>query len=325
MPAVSLQISLAPSDHRLAATLLPHQIKTWKNQVDEILLTLDTHRSRGRFGQDWEQGRAKLLELASGFPGVRIIDVDYSPAARAAVSAEFFGGATIPVKDCRGGPYYAYFFGLHAARHDWVLHSDADMMFGGGSPHWLTEAVSLYQEKHDILFTAPLPGPPSQEGTLRQLCGYPQALSTSPAYAFSQMSTRLFLFQRSRFKSTLGFLRPRPPAVRARMLAWLDGHPAQDLPEHLFTTAMAEHHLQRIDFLGSAPGMWSLHPPYRCEDFFLKLPAIVRRVEAGDLPVDQLGDHDMNDSLVDWSEARARMTKQRWWRRLGRRFACRTK
>ena len=72
--------------------------------------------------------------------------------------------------------------------------------------------------------------------------------------------------------------------------------------------------------LGAAPGMWSLHPPYRCADFYQKLPELVRRVEAGDLPTAQLGLHDVGDSLVDWSEAHARMARRRWWHRLAARF-----
>ncbi|MEO6994264.1 MAG: capsular biosynthesis protein, partial [Lacunisphaera sp.] len=60
-PPVTLQISLAPSDHRLASATLPHQIRTWRGQVAEILLTIDLHRSAGRFADDWDEGRDKIL------------------------------------------------------------------------------------------------------------------------------------------------------------------------------------------------------------------------------------------------------------------------
>jgi hypothetical protein len=66
--------------------------------------------------------------------------------------------------------------------------------------------------------------------------------------------------------------------------------------------------------------MWTLHPPYRCADFYARLPELVRRVEVGDMPDAQLGFHDVGESLVDWSEAKARLTQRRWWRRLGTRF-----
>jgi hypothetical protein len=48
------------------------------------------------------------------------------------------------------------------------------------------------------------------------------------------------------------------------------------------------------------------------------LPELVRRVEAGDIPAAQRGDHDLNASLVDWSEATTALRQNRWWKRLFR-------
>ena len=319
LPPVTLQISLAPSDHRVAEALLPHQVRAWQGAVAEILLTIDTRRSRGRFGQDWDAGRVRILTLARSVAGARVLEVDYGAAARDAVAAAFFGGRPVPEKDCRGGPYYAYFFGLSAAAHERILHCDADMFFGGEPAAWLVEAHGLFASNPRLLFTAPLPGPPAPDASLRQLQGEPLTFPTR-AYRFTEMSTRVFLFDRRRFRERIGALRPRRPGWRAAARALADGHPVQELPEVLVTTAMAATGLERIDFLGSGRGCWSLHPPYRGRDFYARLPELVRRVESGDLPAGQLGDHDLNDSLVDWSEPRAEMRRRRWWRRLFRRF-----
>ena len=54
--------------------------------------------------------------------------------------------------------------------------------------------------------------------------------------------------------------------------------------------------------------------------FFEKLPMLVKRVEDGEIPEGQRGDHDINESLVDWSEAKARLARNRWWRRLASRW-----
>src|SRR4051812_22990821 len=75
---VTLQISLAPSDHRLAGELLPHQIRTWRSQVEEVLLTVDLHRSRGRFADDWEAGRDRIMALIHSIPEARVLTVDDS-------------------------------------------------------------------------------------------------------------------------------------------------------------------------------------------------------------------------------------------------------
>ena len=313
---VTLQINLAPGDWRHASLLLPHQVAVWRGQVSEILLTVDLHRSSGRFAQGWEEGRDRVPALARSVAGGRVEEIDDGGAARARVSSEFFGGVPVPAKDFRGGPYYAYFFGLNAASNAFVLHSDSDMFFGGGSQGWMDEATRYYAVHPDVLVMGPLAGPPAANGRLRHLRAEP-APDTPHAHYLEDMSTRLFLLDRARFRSAVGALDPRPPpALRSRIKARVEGNPCADLPEHLFSRAMAEHGLIRRDFLGTAPGMWSLHPPYRSADFYEKLPALIARIESGDIPEAQRGDHDFNESLVDWSEPIARLARNRWWRRL---------
>jgi hypothetical protein len=315
-PKATLQISLSPSDWRHAKYLLPHQLRAWRGQVSEILLTVDLHRSAGRFAANWDEGRDNIMALAHSMEGARVVPIDYSEEARARVSAEFFGGARIPEKDFRGGPYYAYFFGLNAASHDLVLHTDSDIFFGGRSQTWIAEASSHMAAHDDVLFSAPLPGPPAADGRLRHLQSRPDPTARH-AHRIETMSTRIFFTDRIRFRTAIGALVPRrPPGLRQLIKALVEHNPPADLPEHIFTQEMHARGLVRYDFLGTAPGMWSLHPPYRCADFFEKLPSLVARVEDGDMPEPQKGDHDINSSLVDWGDAIAAMHRNRWWRRL---------
>ena len=314
-PPVTLQISLAPSDYAHARELLAHQCRAWSGQVAEILLTVDTHRSPGRFSARWEDGLDKIMPLARTIPGARVVEVDYGSAAQSRVAAEFFGNRPVPAKDFRGGPYYSYFFALNAATHDHVLHADSDMFFGGLSPTWLEEAIADQAAHPQVLFSAPLPGPPGLDGRL--LSQRAQPVPTRPhVHDFDTMSTRLFLISRARFSSTLGALRPHRPSLRNTLKAQIEHNPPQDLPEHLFSEGMRTHRLVRREFLGTGSGMWHLHPPYRCPDFYQKLPALIRRCETGDMPDGQRGHHDFNASLVDWSEPIDVLRRNRWWRRL---------
>ncbi|HEX4132673.1 MAG TPA: hypothetical protein VHZ24_21750 [Pirellulales bacterium] len=315
MAGTTLQISLAPSDYRHAEHILPHQLRQWRDQMSEVLISIDFHRSAGRFSERWQEGRGRIEALANAQPGVRVVTVDYSEPAQQAVSAMCFGGRRVPAKDFRGGPYYAYFFGLWAARHDIVLHTDSDILFGGGSKAWMNECVETLATDRSVLVCAPLPGPPSTDGRLKQLVAT-HSNGRRWAPRFDTMSTRLFAIDRRRFSGDFGMLVPRRPSARNWIKAWVEGNPPQDLPEHLFTQRMRSLGLERLDFLGEAPGMWSLHAPYRCEDFYRRLPEIVALVERGEVPEAQRGDHDINDSLVDWSEARERLASNRWWKRL---------
>lgn len=317
LPPVTLQISLAPSDYLHACALLPHQVQTWRGQVAEILLTVDFHRSAGRFSERWTEGKNHILSLAQSVSDARVLTVDYDPIANARVSAEFFGGRPVPAKDFRGGPYYAYFFAINAAKCDLVLHADSDLFFGGRSPTWLAEAAEEMAQHPEVMFSGPLPGPPASDGKLHSQSGLAEP-GTPFAFRFATMSTRLFLISRQRFRTAIGELRARRPALPSTIKALVEGNPPEDLPEHVFAAAMGARGLVRREFLGKAPGMWSLHAPYRCADFFVKLPELVRRVEAGDIPDVQRGDHDINASLVDWGDAVAALARNRWWRRLAR-------
>jgi hypothetical protein len=319
-PPVSLQISLAPSDYAHARALLPHQVRVWRGQVAEILLTVDFHRSAGRFSARWEEGRELIFPLARSIAGARVVEVDYSAGVQAEISQRFFGGRPVPTKDYRGGPYYSYFFGLNAATHDHVLHVDSDMFFGGGCETWIGEALDRLQHRPEIFVIAPLPGAPSEDGTLRHLHGV-RVPGDGLAYDFTEMSTRLFLVDRRRFQHDFGPLTPRRPGLKNQLKAWIDGNAPAELPENLITRQMHARGFVRHEFLGAAPGLWSLHPPYRGRDFYDRLPALIARIEAGDIPPAQRGDHDLNGSMVDWSEGIAALQRNRWWRRLAARWS----
>jgi hypothetical protein len=315
MPVATLQISLAPSDYSHAQLLLAHQVRAWQGQYTELLITIDLHRSSGRFSTRWEEGRDKIVPLAQSIPGARVVLVDYGDAAQTRVANEFFGGAKIPTKDFRGGPFYSYFFALAEAQNNHVLHTDSDIFFGGGSATWLDEAI-LHMAAHPaVLVAAPLSGPPRLDGRLITLLARPDP-TAAHAFFFDAMSTRVFLLNRARFKERIGMLQLRRPSLRNTAIALLERNPPRDLPEHLFTAEMAKRGMLRREFLGSGGGRWTLHPPFRCADFYEKLPSLIKQVEQETIPDEQRGCHDFNASMVDWSEAYAGLAKNRLWRRL---------
>lgn len=317
-PAVTLQISLAPTDFPHARHILPHQLRQLAASVDEVLLVLDLHRSQGhRFAAAWEERRPKmealLAELCAKYPQARVREVDYSPATAAALAERFFGGRPVPLKDSRGGPYYSYFYGLHAASHAHVFHLDADMILGGGSRTWVSEAVVLLAARPELLYCAPHPGPPAADGRLRirMRGGIEADPSVRAGWLMRRFSTRIFLMDRSRLETRLAPLRRRlaPPIHLWRALR--AGNPPYREPENIITRAMAREGLRRLDFLGEGPGLWSLHPKWRSPEFYAALPDVLRRAESGDMPEGQLGDDDLNDSLVDWTSAREARRQRR--------------
>lgn len=305
---VTLQISLAPTDLPYARHTLPHQLRCWANQVDEILLTLDLHRSNGRYAEGWHERlpgmmRQLLDETCAAYAQARWHEVDYAPAAAEELSSAYFGGKPVPAKEGHGAPFYAYFAGLHQARHDYVLHMDADMLYGGGSQTWLAEALHLMARRADVLVCNPLPGPPTADGTLRSQTLVREPY-TSLAYRSPAVSTRTFFLDRARFHHQIQALPLLRMKGKSRLRAFADGNPPYEGPEVFLSYAMQAHGLIRLDFLGEAPGMWSIHPPYHSALFCARLPELIGQIESGTVPEGQRGCHDMNGSMIDWSDAR---------------------
>lgn len=303
----TLQINLAPTDLLHAKYILPHQLKQWAKQVNDILLVVDLHQSRGRFSEGWHERLPGLRQLIEAqrlvYPRIRVEEVDYSEAVATQLASLFFDGRTLPQKDFLGGPFYSYFFGLYAAKYDYILHMDSDMMFGGSSSTWITEAVQLLRENTDALICSPLPGPPTSNGQLISQTLEPVSLPF-PAFRAKRFSTRIFFLDRRRFYDRIRHLPLSQPAKHLVWRARAEGNPPYDLPEVILTHALLKHGLERIDFSGSEPGMWSLHPPYRSSLFYESLPALIQQIETGNVPEEQRGCHDLNESMIDWSSAK---------------------
>jgi hypothetical protein len=317
--SVTLQINVAPVDLPYATYTLPHQLRQWGEQVQEILFTFDLHKTArgGHFGEGWDERRAPMRDLLESlcteWRGARVAEVDYSAEKMAELAAEFTAGASIPAKDTKGAPFYPYFYGLHEARNDLVFHLDSDLMFGGCSQTWVDEARLLMATHPDVLICSPLPGPPTLDGTLRRESG--TRLELEPlAYRFEHMSTRLFMLDRTRLRERLLPLVLLGPArTISGAKARLHGNPPYRAAELVISDAMADAGVHRVDMLGSKPGMWSLHPPYRSSEFFIELPGLIERIEAGDVPDAQRGDYELNGSMFDWSHARRRAMVRRLW------------
>jgi hypothetical protein len=321
---VAVQMSTYPMDVRHLEYLLPHQIRALSGMVDRFVVTIDTHQSRsGRyrgtnFQENLDKTRQLIREAAKTCPQLHVEDVDYSESAQRAVAQYFFGVDSIPVKAWDGGPFYAYFFGLFVANARYVLHIDGDIMFGGGSNTWTRDAIACMEERPEVLVTAPFPGPPRADG---RIFGHNEAgelaVTREPldslAFRHRDVSTRIFMIDLNRFKQKLGVFPLLAPGTRQRLKSKLLGNPpGVREAEVLLSKTMQSAGLSRIDLLGSAPGLWSLHPPFRSEMFYRQLPELVRAVESGNVPEGQRGHYDLNDSMIDWSSARQ---ANRWHKR----------
>ena len=317
---VTLQINVAPTDLPHAVHTLPHQLRQFAGQVEEILFTYDLHRTErgGRFAEGWEERRGPMSELLEGLcaehPAARVQQVGYDPPRMRELSRELFGpAAAMPVKDTKGAPFYPYFDGLLAARHEHVLHLDSDMMFGGGSQSWVAEACELMRASAKVLACNPMAGPPPAEHRSPPAAARPYP-SEPGAVCLETMNTRMYLIDRARMRERLApmeLLGPIRPV--SRLKAKLHGNPPFGAAELVLGEAMRRAGMCRVDFPGRDPGMWSLHPPYRSPEFYRELPRLIELIETGRIPEAQRGEYELGDAMLDWSRARRRARIRRIW------------
>jgi hypothetical protein len=319
---VSLQINLSPSDYPLARWVLPHQIKRLDSQVDEIVLTLESIQSKGRFAENWDDNikniRGLLTSILAVNPKARLCQVDYSEARNTEIAGAYFKNKLVPHKDYRGGPFYSYFFGIHECKYDYVLHLDSDMLLGGGAEdRWIPTAIGFLQKQSEIFCCSPLPGPPTLHGDIHQVTV--RSNNILREYEFNSFSTRIYFFDRRQLaKHKLELTRP---SIKKIVMASLDGNNRSELPEVLVSDMMRKAGLRRLDFLGANAGLWSLHPPFKGPRFCAHLPGLIETIERGDVPPAQRGHYDIREELYDFSLERDAMKQNRWWRRLSRRVA----
>ena len=313
---ISMQITLTPSDLPEARVLLPHQIRVWGNQVDDILVLVDLPPWRTR---DAAAVRAQH-ELAGFLDQQRALHpqldwklMDYSREAIAGVQETFYGGHRVPMHDYRNRPIYGYLHLLLATRHDLVFHIDGDMMFGGGSQSWMAEARDQLARRPELLACNPLPGPPRADGKLlSQRVSPTPELGASYAYRFPTLSYRVFLLDRRVMAERLAPLHTEwPSPLRSVTSVLRTRRRPHALLEQVIANAMRREGQWRLDFLGVGRGMWSLHPRIRGPRFKRALPELLRLVEAEEVHPRQRGEYDLTEEMLRMAESGGRVAARR--------------
>jgi hypothetical protein len=309
---VTLQVNVAPIDLPHADATLRHHLRRWGFQVAQVIYTLDLSKSPGPRGADFEERRPamELLidELAATSPAARAVSVDYAGDAVRRVGEMFFAGATPPAKDCYGAPFYGYFYGLAEVQTRYVLHMDCDMLFGGGSQTWIAEAIELLGARPDVLFVAPLGGPPAADARVsrrvRRRQRHAQGFGSVPVleardprrYRLAHVGTRVFFADLDRLRSAGPFsVLEAPPWSFGSNLATTPFLPA----ETTLSEAMSRDDWLRLDYLGRDPGVWTLHPGQRGPGFAANLPNVIAALERGAVPEYQRGSSALRSEWLD--------------------------
>jgi hypothetical protein len=310
MNNVTLQINLSPLDFPRVLHLLPHQLRTLANQCSELLIIVDLKKSKCKksSGESWDRNIQPVMDFlyqlkAKHFPGLRIEMVDYSEHTRKLMSKTIMKHGIIPDKDYSGGPFYSYYFGIYTAKNDYVLHTDADMMFGGGYQNWVTEAIEILERDATIFSCSPIAGPPllSQDqlpSFYRKKFNPTGKYYFLRSYLYNHFSTRTFLINK---KSIYKKISVQLPNFDHFIKALLRGASPYRYPEGTISEMIKRQKLYRLDFYGYNPGLWCLHPngDSKLNEF---LPEVLSLIESNQFPDSQRGLCDVHNNLLIMAE-----------------------
>jgi hypothetical protein len=303
---ISLQINVSATDLPVCRQLLARQVSFWYDELDEIVISIESQKSQGKFGANFDANKAGLIQLIEAiiakYPKTRYHYIDYSDQRSRHLSRLFFGGRPIPHKDYRGGPFYCYFDGLAECRNRYIIHLDSDMILGGTPNAWLQDAVRLLNSHPDYLFVNPLAGPPATDFHLKQ--PYLKRLG-SRQYLFQKMSTRVFLVDRDR----LADIPLRKIDKSPKKWKWFFRSNMQwgyELPEILISEMMQDGGLLRVDSYGpdENSGCFTLHPVTKPAAFIASIPSLLERIDNNDIPESQRGYYNINNDFFDFKSAR---------------------
>ena len=253
---------------------IPHLVRMNNFPFEERVLAIDTSPLTGEKASRPGIGTMEELrdcgeQLLKADVVDRVVDLDFTPSYRDRVYSKHFGSPISPTHDCHGAAILGYIFTIEECKSEYVLHFNSDMLLHQqGDRNWIAEAIGLMQQHPKMMFSRPLCGPPTEDGTMHQRHSYEK--DPDGFYKFKFFSSRAYLINCKRFEQLL----PLP-------ILW---HSPEKLENW---EIMVSKKLEQTDYFRgdlTNPKAWTLHPKDRSPEFIQALPSIIKRIESGDFP-----------------------------------------
>jgi hypothetical protein len=297
MKTVALSILAARPDAHHLRSIVEHLVRAHRFPFEKSMLVTDTAPLEDEHCEDdphrpsqdaFESMCRKMVR-----DGVvdEVVCVDYNSSVRRSIMRKHFGHASLPTHDFRGGPIYPLVYGYEAAQEcDYFLHYDSDIfLHQPEGTSWVEEAIDLMGKHTDILSATPLPGPPTENGPLKdQAAEYTR--DGRGFYAFNEFTARRHMLHCERYEDLL----PLPIhylSWKRRLLSLVTGENVIWSWEHMVGRALEQSRYIRADLI--KPGSWTLHALDRGSWFFEVLPHLIEKIERGSFPEKQRGRYDL--------------------------------
>ena len=284
----TLTFLVAPTDLAHWEITLQHILRMCAVQFQQVIVVIDdlpvADSSRAAELVSLLLSAERLLKH-----GIISRYITLSSISTESLGLSYLGTTRVEPRDHRHVPMFGWIAGIAASKTDWLLHFDSDILLFQQAGHsWIKEGMQRMQEDDNLLFVSPLPGPPTQDGSLPGQPVLPR-LDANNNIRLKTFSSRVFLTSRSRLQNILPthLIRDTIPGVPG-LYPW----------EMAVSVALSQSHYDRAHL--SSHHAWFLHCPDHGAEWQEALADIVKRIELNHFPNDQRGYYDL--ILSAWTE-----------------------
>ncbi len=299
---ITLQINLSAGDAAYAALTVPRLVRAHPGVAHRLavvdlcrpqrtrIFAPDQRLPEPAFSQRAQQIRQIADDLRAAGCFDELIVLEPHSQRFADLARRYLAPGMTDTHDYGGCANMAYWAAIDAPRTRFVLHYDADMcLHQAPGFDWPTEALRVWDNYPNALFTTPRISPPGFANTPAD--DAPSLHEGRPAQRVPDgwlndwFSTRCFLLDRQRLAPHLPLMRGRL-GWEYRLRRFIDrGYPPG--PEILLFRALGGRGVRRLNLADERA--WLLHPNRKPTAYLSLLPALLDSVSKGKIPDAQCG------------------------------------
>ena len=296
MTECTFSMLAGPGDISHVERILRHLLKMCAFDFREVIVVEDDCPKKGRSTNDGRRLHEVMERLRRDGLVSRSVLLSSLDRDRTRLSTKHFGSVLPSARDYRGVPLFGWVAGLEAARTDFLVHFDSDVLLHQQTGFsWIEAGAKLIAHDSHVMFVSPLPGPPTTDGGLRGQLVDP-IIDRDGNFRFKTFSSRRFLVSKQRFEKML----PTPGdwmSIQNRALMRLGFRNRLVTWEECVSRALQKSEFDRVHL--RCPQAWAIHCLDHGQEWLARLPGIIARIEAGDYPAAQAGHYDL--ILSAWS------------------------
>lgn len=297
--ACSLIINVSRGDTPILEYTLPHILNSHAIRFSEVIVVVDKEPAEGRIRQ--QNLQYSLEELYETLDKIRKSGceftqefVNYNTEDVNRIFSKWFGHSDVSYRCAGGTPIYAFLYGLDNAQYDFRLHLDSDMLIHDPGPKsWVCKAIEILEQIPEVLFVNQTWGvqpksSPAPDSMPSMDIGFEQRVSQI-------FSTRCFLFSMEKLRTTFLPIEAKQHPWLKRVVYTLQGRSSYVALEQMITSALNRTNTYRADL--NMEWGFNLHAWDKSIFQNPHINGIVRQIEAGHIPPEHLGQHNLNYSL----------------------------